>query len=234
LADELLLVTLDRDTGTLLVEDETELGREVQRHLSGVLPAGDKMGCARPIEKRQLPAFDGSGVRIAGYWHGSQIEGPGVRSVVQFNGCPIRCKGCWLEEEVLDMQGGTNVAINVVADALLDPSEYRDGVTIIGGEPFAQPAALHSLVAELRGRNLGLHIAVYTGYVMEPLLERTLMPAPPPHEHVGADILGALTLIDMLIDGPYIRGLAHTDACQCSGEVRAYTGSCNQKVRRLR
>lgn len=233
MSDELLLVAVDRDTGTLLVEDETELGREVQRHLSGQLPAGEAMGCARPIEKMQLPAFEGPGVRIAGYWHGSQIEGPGVRSVVQFQGCPIRCKGCWVPE-TWDREAGTNVAIDVVADALLDLGHYRDGVTIIGGEPFAQPAALHSLLGELRGRDPGVHVVVYTGYMLESLVERTKMPAPPPFEHVAADIYGALGLIDVLIDGPYIRALAHNDGCACSGELRAYTGSCNQNIRRLR
>ena len=57
------------------------------------------VACAAPIEVQTLtPASpaemtDGDYVRIAGYWHGSLIEGPGRRTIVKLQGCPIRCGG---------------------------------------------------------------------------------------------------------------------------------------------
>jgi len=52
------------------------------------------------------------------------------------------------------------------ADSRLDPSIDRDGISILGGEPFLPPEGLWALVQELRVRNCS-HILVYSGYTHE-------------------------------------------------------------------
>lgn len=218
---EVTLLIVDTRTGSVLVDDEGELGRAVQADLAPLLGAPQGVGCARPLrgERRQVPASERGGtVRIAGYWHDSLIEGPGRRSVVQMQGCPIHCVECWVPE-TWKMDGGTRVNLDDLVAALLDPAYPRDGVTIIGGEPFAQPVALAVLVTLLRQHGCR-HITVYSGYTVAQL-----------REQASADSIGATAVrdvlenIDLLIDGPYIEGQADT--------AGAWTGSGNQQLIRF-
>jgi predicted HTH domain antitoxin len=93
---------------------------------------------------------------------------------------------------------------------LLDPSgEPRDGVAVLGGEPFYQLAGLLVLLRSLKVR--GVHVVVYTGYTLEALIRRR-----------EPQIREALRLVDLLIDGPYVAALADG-----AGEWR---GSRNQRM----
>ena len=95
---------------------------------------------------------------------------------------------------------------------MLDPEYERDGVTILGGEPFAQSSGLYALIRELR-KNGCPHIVCYSGYTLEALQEKAVkQPA------IGE----VLNEIDILIDGPYIESLA--------GGAGLWTGSGNQRV----
>jgi len=46
-------------------------------------------------------------------------------------------------------EAGTLVPVDCLAEALLDPAYERDGVSILGGEPFLQPEGLLALVRAL-------------------------------------------------------------------------------------
>jgi anaerobic ribonucleoside-triphosphate reductase activating protein len=175
------------------------------------------IACAAPPHVRTLaPATadepaGGVCVRIAGYWHGSLIEGPGRRSVAKLQGCPLRCRGC-ITPDSWDATGGCAVPVARLAAALLDPAHERDGVSILGGEPFAQPDGLLALVGALRARGCR-HILVYSGYTLERLrlmAER--------REVIGA----VLDRIDLLVDGPYVEAL--------SDHAGPWIGSRNQRV----
>src|SRR5437870_11699502 len=108
------------------------------------------------------------------------------------------------------MNGGVLLPVDEVVDALLDPAGAPpDGVTIIGGEPMAQPVGLAALLRQLKAR--GIHVVVYTGFTIEALAAQ---PAPA--------VVTALQWTDLLIDGPYISGLADG-----AGEWR---GSRNQRL----
>jgi anaerobic ribonucleoside-triphosphate reductase activating protein len=104
------------------------------------------------------------------------------------------------------------VPVNRLANALLDPAYERDGVTILGGEPFAQPDGLLALVRALRAYGCG-HILCYSGYTYEALRCRA-----------GRQLAIAAVLaeLDVLIDGSYVAALA-------DGAGR-WTGSRNQRV----
>lgn len=202
---------LDEVTGDLAVEGLTD---DEARALTGdLLPPPLAINCALPAAVSPVPwagAGDGPGARVFGVWHGSVAEGPGRRSVVGFSGCPIRCMGC-LVPHTWPQDSGTFRAVTAIADALLDPAHPRDGVSVVGGEPFAQPEALAALLVELRRRDPGLHLTAYSGYTLE-ALGRRREPA----------VRAALDLIDLLIDGPFVRQLHHG-----AGEWR---GSTNQRL----
>jgi anaerobic ribonucleoside-triphosphate reductase activating protein len=212
-----LTVIIDAVTGAFLVESPDRLPANVRDSIESLAGSARTVGCAAPVEMQTLPpaqtessAKEGC-IRIAGYWHDSLIEGPGRRSAVKVQGCPLRCQGC-ITPDSWDPAGGAAVPIERVADALLDPSHERDGVTVLGGEPFAQPDALLGLVRALRARGCR-HILCYSGYTYEDLRRRAeRLPA------IGA----VLDELDMLIDGPYVAALA--------GGAGPWTGSANQRV----
>ena len=201
---------VDPASGDLVVEG---LVAEEALALAGdFLPPGRELNCAQPLASVPLPTTSlvrEPMLRVASIYHGSVVDGPGRRSVCQVQGCPIRCDLCAVPQ-THDPQGGHRVSVDDVVALLLDPVGVpRDGVTITGGEPFAQPAGLLALLQRLKLHNI--HIVVYTGYTLEALARQ---PEP--------DILEALELIDLLIDGPYVARLTHG-----AGEWR---GSRNQRV----
>ena len=208
---------IDELNGTLLVEDNRHLDADARQYLADNLGAGREMGCARPLIVLPPPAVssrekaEGVCVRIAGYYHNSLCEGPGRRSSVLFQSCPLKCKGCWVSWLHTE-EAGELVPVGLLATELLDPNYERDGVSILGGEPFAQPDGLLALVRELR-QNGCRHILCYSGYTFEALCEKGIK---------QKAISAVLNEIDMLIDGAYIESLAET-----AGE---WTGSGNQRV----
>lgn len=210
-------IALDMTTGALLVEDTAALPLELREALNRLAGPAEAIACAAPAEVRTIaPASPAElaampCVRLAGYWHDSLIEGPGRRSVAKFQGCPIRCRGC-ITPESWDQTGGMFVPIDRLADALMDPAHERDGVSILGGEPFAQPEGLLALIRALRSRGCR-HILCYTGYTYETLRRRSRREGP---------IAAVLAEIDMLIDGPYIAALADG--------AGPWIGSANQRV----
>lgn len=200
---------LDPTTGELTVEGLSV--EEAATLANDVLPTGRDVNCARPFAHVALPdrpITQGETLRVYRMYHGSVVDGPGRRSVVQVQGCPTRCPFCYVPE-THDPAGGVALGIDAVIAALLDPiGEPRDGVTILGGEPMAQPEGLAALLRELKARDL--HTVVYTGYTLEALARRR-QPA----------VREALALTDLLIDGPFIAALS-----EGAGE---WCGSQNQR-----
>jgi len=108
--------------------------------------------------------------------------------------------------------GGELALIGTLAEKLLDPAFERDGVSILGGEPFAQAEGLLALVKELRRRGCR-HILCYSGYTLEALMEKAKR---------RSAFYEVLADIDMLIDGAYVEAMADG--------AGAWTGSGNQRV----
>lgn len=93
----------------------------------------------------------------------SRIYGPGERFVIWVQGCALHCPGCWNKEmwpfEERDLY---------TPDELLEIIHSFDGIegiTILGGEPLHQSAALFELVTKIRIS--GLSVMLYTGYEKE-------------------------------------------------------------------
>jgi anaerobic ribonucleoside-triphosphate reductase activating protein len=206
-----LVWIIDPITGDLVVEG---LGVEDAVALTGdLLPHPLELNCARPVANAALPSSgstSGPVVRAAGLWHGSVVEGPGRRSVLQVQGCPLQCSLACYVPETHSIEGGVVLPVDTLVEALLDPvGAPRDGISVLGGEPFAQPVGLAALLRRLKTR--GVHTVVYSGYTLEALARR-----PEPTVRL------ALEFTDLLIDGPYVEALADG-----AGEWR---GSRNQRL----
>lgn len=134
----------------------------------------------------------------------TEAEGPGLRYAVWVQGCPLRCPGC-CNPEFLPREGGEpRVPEDLVEEACAAGVE---GVSLLGGEPFAQADALARVAEGVRARGLG--VMVYSGYT---LAELRALPGPGP-----ARLLAAT---DLLVDGRY-------DARRRSTS-RRFIGSDNQ------
>lgn len=90
---------------------------------------------------------------------GSCNDGPGVRSLVFFQGCDRveKCRGCHNPTSHA-MDGGKEMSVGEVVARLKESPLRR--VTISGGEALAQPEALEALVILLKKE--GYDIALYT------------------------------------------------------------------------
>lgn len=88
-------------------------------------------------------------------------DGPGVRYIVFFQGCPLRCLYCHNPDTWNKNEGKTMSVAETVADILKYKSFIQSGgVTLSGGEPLFQPEFALALIKECKKN--GLHTAVDT------------------------------------------------------------------------
>ena len=154
---------------------------------------------------------DSHTARVAHVAAATEAEGPGLRYAVWFQGCPLRCPGC-CNPEFLPFSGGVATpTADLVAGlhAQLVATPALEGVSLLGGEPFAHAEAAGVLAAEARALRLG--VMVYTGYTLEALRAKA-----------DAAVDRLLSLTDLLVDGPYVREQPDTS--------RRWVGSTNQRL----
>lgn len=68
------------------------------------------------------------------------VDGPGVRFVVFFQGCPLRCSCCH-NPDTWDINGGKDISADEILKKVLRYKEYfgnQGGITLSGGEPLMQ------------------------------------------------------------------------------------------------
>lgn len=135
------------------------------------------------------------------------VLGPGMRCVLWVYGCCFSCEGCIGE----GYKSGSFLETTAAEAAQWYLRQQADGLTVSGGEPMLQAAALAEMVSRIRAvRDCG--VIVYTGFTYEALLEKA-------EDDPG--IRCFLGQIDLLIDGPYIRNLDWN---------QPYRGSENQRL----
>ena len=90
-------------------------------------------------------------------------DGPGIRFVVFFQGCHLRCKYCH-NRDTWDTQVGQVISLNDLVEKITNYSNYfkasNGGVTLSGGEPLLQQDFVISLLKELK--KLHIHTAIDT------------------------------------------------------------------------
>ena len=102
-------------------------------------------------------------MRIANTVHDSIVDGQGLRFTVFTQGCPHRCPGCH-NPGTHDPAGGRDVSVAALVEELTK-NPLMAGLTLSGGEPFAQAADCAALAKAAHG--LGLTVWTYTGYLFE-------------------------------------------------------------------
>lgn len=152
------------------------------------------------------PSASDGVLRVAAYLPTTKANGPGVRASVWVQGCSRACPGC-INEGFQPTHGGRVVAPRQMGDAIAELGGL-DGVTVSGGEPFEQAEAVADLLTPLRDK--GLVILVYSGFTLEEISAS---------KNLGVAHL--LTLVDILIDGPFMERLA---------DGGRWRGSSNQRV----
>ncbi|WRS26831.1 4Fe-4S single cluster domain-containing protein [Oscillospiraceae bacterium MB08-C2-2] len=130
-------------------------------------------------------------IRLYGVVQQSIVDGPGLRFTVFTQGCPHRCPGCH-NPESHDPEGGYDCPIDRILEHI-DKNPLLAGVTLSGGEPFAQPRECLLIARAVKERGLGL--MAYTGYTYEQLLEMS---------KAQPEIGQLLELLDYLVDGPFL------------------------------
>ena len=137
----------------------------------------------------------------------TEAEGPGRRFAIWFQGCPLRCPGC-CNPEFLPFRGGTTTSIGELIDEIR-AVKGLEGISLLGGEPFAHSPAATEIAKFARAHALG--VMVYSGYT---LAEIRALPEPSAAE--------LLSHTDLLVDGPYLRERPESN--------RRWVGSANQMV----
>ena len=143
-------------------------------------------------------------VRVGAIVPVTEAEGPGARFALWVQGCSIRCRDC-CNPLLFDPGRGTEVEVAALVEQVREVCHSIEGVTLLGGEPFDQPAPLAAFARGARG--LGLSVMTFTGYRIEELA------GPSQRELVAAT--------DLLVDGRYEAELPELD--------RRWVGSTNQR-----
>lgn len=143
----------------------------------------------------------------------TEAEGPGRRYAIWVQGCPMRCPGC-CNPELLRFGGGTPATVEDLRARVLAAHARSplDGISLLGGEPFAQAPALAVLAEQVRSAGLG--VMIYTGFTLAELEAK-----------IAADEPGVARLLaaaDLLVDGRYERERPDSE--------RRWIGSTNQQL----
>jgi len=145
---------------------------------------------------------------FAGYAFPVEGLGPGRRVAIWLRGCGRCCPGC-ISPEL--WEPGEATPLEEIAAVLAPLLPEADGLTVSGGEPFAQAEALAALIDLLR-RQADMEVLVYTGFLLEELAAQ------------GGKTAALLEKIDILIDGPFMESMPNT---------LRWRGSDNQRVHLL-
>lgn len=153
-----------------------------------------------------------STLRVAKEISCTEAEGPGRRYALWVQGCTLRCPGC-CNPEMFSTRGGTQTPVDELLTRIraAAASEAIEGVSVLGGEPFQQPAPLAALCRQVR--ELGLSVMLYSGYRLDEL-----------HELAQTDpgTAALLAEADLLVDGRYDASLPEAR--------RRWIGSSNQHL----
>lgn len=145
--------------------------------------------------------------------------GPGKRIALWVSGCPLGCKGC-ITPELWDREAGYAIDVEEVLARLLAIDIELDGITLTGGEPFEQAAALATLLRALGKERPHWNILVFSGYSLHELRKRPdavneLLPA-----------------IDVLIAGRYVAKRPSDEPLVAStNQQRHYLSACGRSLR---
>jgi anaerobic ribonucleoside-triphosphate reductase activating protein len=154
----------------------------------------------------------------------SSVNGPGERAVVWFQGCDLRCRGCF-NPASHPFNRNRDKPVEEIGEWIL-ACDGIEGVTFSGGEPFQQAGDLRGLCEYIKLRQPDFSIGVFSGYTLEELIGgRWHWQAPSAAGWIagGPDLFEAIKrCLDFGVFGRFRQTMACTDKPLC--------GSRNQEV----
>ena len=157
-----------------------------------------------------IAANGGPMLSVAQIVPATDAEGPGRRFALWFQGCPLRCPGCCNPEMLPFAEGTPTPVADIVTQMRMAREQHAiEGITLLGGEPFAHARGASALA--MAAHALGLSVMVFTGYRLEEIRSNT-----------DKNINLLLKHTDILVDGPYLREMPEAK--------RRWIGSSNQRV----
>ena len=142
-------------------------------------------------------------LRVIDIVDGTSVDGPGLRTSIYFAGCDHRCPGCH-NPSTWDFRAGYEMTVDQLMRRIID-NDFN--VTFSGGDPLYQLQPLTALARAVK--TAGKTIWCYTGFIYEDLL-------------ADKKYSELLSLIDVLVDGPFIMSLRDPDL--------PFRGSSNQRL----
>lgn len=144
-------------------------------------------------------------ISILSIVHDTMVDGPGFRTSIYCAGCPNHCPGCH-NPQSWDINHGTMTSTeDILKEIMEDPFA---NVTFSGGDPMYQAEGFAELARAIRSVS-DKDIWCFTGYRYENLLKNPKQ-------------LELLKLIDVLVDGPFMKDLRDEDLF--------FRGSSNQRI----
>lgn len=142
-------------------------------------------------------------LRVIDIVPGTSVDGPGLRTSIYFAGCAHHCEGCH-NPQSWDFHAGKEMTVDEIV-AVVEENGFN--VTFSGGDPIYQAEPLCELAAKLK--EIGHTIWCYSGFSFD---ELSVMP----------ECRKLLTLIDVIVDGPFIQSMRDTNL--------RFRGSSNQRL----
>lgn len=142
-------------------------------------------------------------LRVVDIVDGTSVDGPGLRTSIYFAGCDHHCPGCH-NPSTWDFNAGVDMTVDQLMSRIV---ENDFNVTFSGGDPLYQLEPLAILARKIK--ETGKTIWCYTGFTIEEL-------------KADSAYNEILSLIDVIVDGPFILSLRDTDL--------RFRGSSNQRI----
>ena len=142
-------------------------------------------------------------------WMRSRANGPGMRTVIWFQGCPLNCAGCF-NPATHSIKPRQLMAEATLVEQIRARRDTIEGITLSGGEPMVQAEGLLSVLTGIRAAT-SLSVVLFSGYTKQEIIRMALGQA-------------VLDHVDVLIAGRY-------DASRHL--ARGLRGSSNQTIHLL-
>ena len=136
-------------------------------------------------------------------------NGPGIRTSLYVSGCTHHCKGCF-NKETWDFNNGVPYTLET-EDYIIDQLKERDGLSLLGGDPFdnLKDLDLYDLIARVRKEYPDKTIWCWTGYTYEEIIK-------------DKDLYNFFSLLDVVVDGRFV---------ESRKDIKLkFKGSTNQRV----
>lgn len=136
-------------------------------------------------------------------------NGPGIRTSLYVSGCTHHCKGCF-NKETWDFNNGVPYTLET-EDYIINQLKERDGLSLLGGDPFdnLKDLDLYDLIARVRKEYPDKTIWCWTGYTYEEIIK-------------DKDLYNFFSLLDVVVDGRFV---------ESRKDIKLkFKGSTNQRV----